>query len=125
MCLCTPAEGCSKRFHSLAMSQRSWPLSQDANKNSGVCSGCRTVRQLHLKDGKVHRRTVHRCPHDNPCPGSHSAFRLIYPALQVHHLSHNQSRSRQMRRQRLSLHPLSARLLILHLPLSGIHFISH
>jgi len=38
------------------MSQRSWRLSQDANKNSGVCSGCcRAVRQLHLKDGKMHR----------------------------------------------------------------------
>ena len=48
------------------MPQRSWPLSQDANKNSGVCSGCRAVRQLHLKDGKVHRHG----PRDNPCPGS-------------------------------------------------------
>ena len=56
---------------------------------------------------------------------SHSASRLIYPALQAHHLSHNHSRSRQIRRQRLSLYPLSARLLILRLPLPGIHFISH
>ena len=50
------------------MSQfQSWPLSQDANKSSGTCSVCLAVRQLHLKDGTVHKHG----PRSNPCPGSH------------------------------------------------------
>ena len=48
------------------MSQQTWPLSQDANKSSGLCSVCRATRQLHLKDGTLHRHG----PRDNPCPGS-------------------------------------------------------
>ena len=48
------------------MSQQTWPLSQDANKNSGLCSICRATRQLHNKDGTVHKHG----PRDNPCPGS-------------------------------------------------------
>ena len=47
-------------------SRQTWPLSQTANKTSGVCSVCHAVRQLHLKDGTVHRHG-HRL---NPCPGS-------------------------------------------------------
>ena len=47
------------------MSQ-SWPLSQDANKANGVCSVCLATRQLHLRDGTVHRHG----PRDSPCPGS-------------------------------------------------------
>jgi len=51
-----------------AMSQpQSWPLSQDANKSSGVCSVCRATRQLHMKDGTVHKHG----PRHSPCPGSH------------------------------------------------------
>lgn len=46
---------------------RSWQLSQDANKSSGVCSVCHVTRQLHLRDGTVHNHG----PRDNPCPGSH------------------------------------------------------
>src|ERR1700759_4650957 len=46
--------------------QQSWPLSQDANKNSGTCSCCFAVRQLHIKDGTVH---LHG-PRSQPCPGS-------------------------------------------------------
>ena len=50
------------------MSQsRTWSLSQDANKSSGVCSVCHATRQLHLRDGTVHRHG----PRDKPCPGSH------------------------------------------------------
>jgi len=48
------------------MSQRSWALSQDANKSSGVCSVCRATRQLHHRDGNVHKHG----PRDKPCPGS-------------------------------------------------------
>ena len=48
------------------MSQ-TWPLSQDANKASGSCSVCLATRQLHIRDGTVHRHG----PRDNPCPGSH------------------------------------------------------
>ena len=42
-----------------------WPLSQDANKPSGVCAVCWSVRQLHLKDNTVH----HHGPRDHPCAG--------------------------------------------------------
>ena len=49
------------------MSQgRWWPLSQQANKCSGVCSVCHATFQLHLRDGLVHRHG----PRSNPCPGS-------------------------------------------------------
>ena len=47
------------------MSQ-TWALSQTANKASGTCSVCRAVRQLHHKDGTVHKHG----PRSNPCPGS-------------------------------------------------------
>lgn len=47
------------------MSQ-TWPLSQDANKASGSCSVCHATRQLHHRDGTVHRHG----PRDRPCPGS-------------------------------------------------------
>jgi len=47
------------------MSQN-WPLSQEANKASGVCSVCLATRQLHLRDGTVHRHG----PRESPCPGS-------------------------------------------------------
>ena len=43
-----------------------WPLSQSANKQSGVCSVCFATRQLHLKDGTVHQHG----PRGSPCPGS-------------------------------------------------------
>jgi hypothetical protein len=45
---------------------QSWHLSQQANKASGVCSVCLNVRQLHLKDGLVHRHG----PRHQPCAGS-------------------------------------------------------
>ena len=44
-----------------------WTLSQEANKATGVCSVCRATRQLHHKDGTVHKHG----PRDKPCPGSH------------------------------------------------------
>ena len=54
-------------FMSHSSHTRSWPLSQEANKSSGVCSVCRATRQLHLKDGTVHKHG----PRDRPCQGSH------------------------------------------------------
>jgi len=48
------------------MSQ-SWPLSQEANKATGICSVCRATRQLHFKDGTVHKHG----PRNKPCQGSH------------------------------------------------------
>jgi len=48
------------------MFQQSWPLSQDANKSSSLCSVCHATRQLHHKDGTVHKHG----PRDNLCPGS-------------------------------------------------------
>jgi hypothetical protein len=67
------------------MSQpRTWALSQDANKPNGVCSVCKAIRQLHLKDNTVH----HHGPRSNPCPGSGKPP-LIPPlpasGLAVHH----------------------------------------
>lgn len=44
-----------------------WPLSQKANKQSGICSVCFATRQIHIKDGTIH---LHG-PRLNPCPGSH------------------------------------------------------
>ena len=49
------------------LSSQTWRLSQEANKASGVCSVCLNVRQLHLKDGLVHRHG----PRHKPCAGSH------------------------------------------------------
>jgi hypothetical protein len=46
---------------------QSWALSQEANKKSGTCSVCFATRQLHNKDGIIHRHG----PRDNPCSGSH------------------------------------------------------
>jgi hypothetical protein len=45
---------------------RAWPISQVANKASGICRICHATRQLHLRDGTVHRHG----PRNNPCPGS-------------------------------------------------------
>ena len=56
---------CIRPIHSstfFLMSQ-TWRLSQDANKSSGTCSICLATRQLHHRDGTVHR-------HGPPCPGS-------------------------------------------------------
>ena len=60
VCYC-PA-GAFLFFH---MSQ-TWRISQDANKSNGVCAVCLATRQLHHRDGNVHRHG----PRDNPCPGS-------------------------------------------------------
>ena len=43
-----------------------WPLSQTANKSNVICSICLATRQLHLRDGTVHRHG----PRHNPCSGS-------------------------------------------------------
>ena len=51
------------------MSHQSWPVSQNTNKQKGICSVCKAVRQLHLKDNTIH---LHG-PRQNPCPGSHKA----------------------------------------------------
>jgi len=53
----------SIRFVSIS---QSWPLSQDANKSSGTCSVCLATRQLHLRDGTIHRHG----PRSAPCSGS-------------------------------------------------------
>src|SRR5260221_13416602 len=44
-----------------------WSLSQEANKSSGKCSVCLATRQLHQRDGTVHKHG----PRDKPCQGSH------------------------------------------------------
>ena len=40
--------------------------SQLSQKGTGLCSECRTVRRLHIRDGTIH---LHG-PHSNPCSGS-------------------------------------------------------
>ena len=49
------------------ISKQSWPLSQNINKQKGICNFCKSVRQLHLKDSTIH---LHG-PRKNPCPGLH------------------------------------------------------
>ena len=46
---------------------QTWSLSEAAGKKSGTCSVCLAVRQLHHKDGTVHKHG----PRNNPCPGSY------------------------------------------------------
>jgi hypothetical protein len=66
-CLTVPNLAFHLAFPIPHMSQpRTWTLSQEANKPSGVCSVCKAVRQLHLKDNTVHRHG----PRNNPCAGS-------------------------------------------------------
>jgi len=50
------------------MSQ-SWPISQLINKSSGTCSVCLATRQIHIRDGTVHKHG----PRHDPCPGSNKA----------------------------------------------------
>ena len=58
------------RFKQYYMSHgQTWSLSHDANKANGTCSVCHAVRQLHLKDGTIHRPG----PRHNPCHGSDKA----------------------------------------------------
>jgi len=58
----------SRRVSSPAVPHsQTWALSAEANKKSGTCSVCFATRQLHLKDGTVHKHG-HR---GNPCSGSH------------------------------------------------------
>ena len=47
------------------MSQ-SWPISQLINKSSGTCSVCLATRQIHIRDGTVHKHG----PRHDPCSGS-------------------------------------------------------
>ena len=56
----------SRRLPSVPHPQ-SWALSQEANKKCGTCSVCFATRQLHNKDGTIHRHG----PRNNPCTGSH------------------------------------------------------
>jgi len=56
---CAAPTAASRAFD---MSQ-SWPLSQLVNKSNGTCSVCLATRQLHLRDGTVHRHVPRRhCP---------------------------------------------------------------
>ena len=46
---------------------QTWSLSQEANKKCGTCRVCFATRQLHMKDGTVHKHG----PRNKPCSGSH------------------------------------------------------
>ena len=54
-------------FKTAMSHSQTWTLSEAAGKRSGTCKVCLAVRQLHNKDGTVHKHG----PRDNPCPGSH------------------------------------------------------
>jgi len=63
--------GCSKRFRVIRghVWQRMWAIISRCQQISGVYSVCRqcgATRQLHHKDGNVHKYG----PRDKPCPGS-------------------------------------------------------
>ena len=58
-------DGWSFTCQFLIMSQK-WPLSQLVNKSSGTCSFCLATRQLHLRNGTIHKHW----PRHDPCPGS-------------------------------------------------------
>jgi len=47
------------------MSQ-SWPISRLINKSSGTCSVRLATRQIHIRDGTIHKHG----PRHDPCPGS-------------------------------------------------------
>jgi len=64
--VCPCAAATPNVSRSMMSHRQTWRLSQDAGKNSGECSVCHAVRQLHLKDGTVHQHG----PRDNRCPGS-------------------------------------------------------
>jgi hypothetical protein len=46
---------------------QTWTLSAEANKKSETCNVCFPIRQLHMRDGTVHKHGSR----DNPCSGSH------------------------------------------------------
>jgi len=56
----------TNRLLSAVPHSQTWALSQEANKRSGMCSVCFATRQVHVKDGTIHRHG----PRNNPCPGS-------------------------------------------------------
>jgi len=60
--------------------RQTWRLSQDAGKNSGECSVCHAVRQLHLKDGTIHQHG----PRHNRCPGSGKTPAISHAPTQQH-----------------------------------------
>ena len=56
-----------------------WPLLQTINKQKGICSVCKAVRQLCVREGTVH---LHG-PRKSPCLGSHKAPTAIVPLLYI------------------------------------------
>ena len=62
-----------------SMISQSWPLSQEAGKLSGVCSVCLATRQLHIRDGAVHKHG----PRNKPCAGSNKPPVNCCNAVQV------------------------------------------
>ena len=59
-------EGRSRCFQLVMSLPGQWPLSHAANKASCMCSVCRAVRRIHVKDGTVHRHGSR----NSSCPGS-------------------------------------------------------
>lgn len=112
---------------SMAHSQ-TWPLSQTANKPSGSCSVCHAVRQIHLKDGTVHRHG----PRDKPCSGSNkppiseiinsvnvSSETAITPDVSLSHSGHSsQPQHLSMSASQIG-HPSVSAPIVKHIPRSA------
>jgi len=67
---------------------QTWSLSEEANKKCGTCRVCFATRQLHNKDGTIHKHG----PRDNPCSGSHQPPQP-YSVRSANIQSHRQSTS--------------------------------
>jgi len=58
-----PLDTSSTNRHAMSLS---WPISQLINKSSGICSVCLATRQIHIRDGTIHKHG----PRHDLCPGS-------------------------------------------------------
>jgi len=62
-----PSSPSTNRALPAAPHSQTWSLSEEANKKCGTCRVCFATRQLHNKDGTIHKHG----PTDSPCSGSH------------------------------------------------------
>jgi len=62
-----PSSPSTNRALPAAPHTQTWSLSEEANKKCGTCRVCFATRQLHNKDGTIHKHG----PRDNPFSGSH------------------------------------------------------
>jgi len=100
---------------------KTWHLSQNARKDSGECSVCHAVRQLHLKDGTVHLHGSRNSPGSYP-PAQRSTTSMTSLSDSV--ASQSQSTVTQTHQAAQSLqskleHPSLSGNIIKHIPRSA------